>query len=305
MRRWYLTGWPWLGLLAAALVISPVLLWNAAHGWPSLVMQTMRDGLDVTPAESFLGYLASLVLMGSPPILLLAGLALLRGPYRVLLWLAVLPFAIFLGVFSLSDEVGMHWVAPITYCMALGAGLAMAGAPLRRLKLGLAGLALLVGLGISSTYYLLLSLPLDVVARLPDPGKPFRGWPEAAQAVEQLRQERGATYIVADRYFHPGYLKLALGVDAAVFNVNNPGYDAEYGRWRRWNGFPSATPEMADDSAIFIGPEAVARRYYGRVTPLAPVMRPNGSSRPPTVPVALVSDPRPETMPLFNGWQAP
>jgi hypothetical protein len=126
-----------------------------------------------------------------------------------------------------------------------------------------------------------------------------------ARSVEQLRVANGATYIVTDRYFHPGYFKLELGADAPVFNLNNPGYDAEYGLWRRWDGFPSASPGMADDRAIFVGPADVAARYYDSVTPLEPVTRPNGTGNPPRVAVYLVADPKPATMPLFHDWQAP
>ena len=304
MRRWYGTRWPWLALVAAGLVISPVLLWNAANGWPSLVMQTMRDGLEITQADSLRIYITNTLLISSPPIVVLALVALVRGPYRWL-WLSIVPLAIFLGVFSQSDEVGLHWVGPMTYFVALAAGLAMAPR-LRWWNGTLAGLALALGLFVSCTYYLLLSLPISVTADLADPGKPFRGWPEAARGIEQLRVENGATYIVTDRYFHPGYLKLELGVDAPVFNLNNPGYDAEYGRWRRWNGFPSATPDMAADKAIFLGPAEVARLYYDSVTPLEPVTRPDdGRGNGPQIRVSLVANPKPETAPLFSNWQMP
>lgn len=303
MRRWYLTRWPWLALVAAAVVISPVLAWNAANGWPSLVMQTMRDGLEITPVDSLRIYITNTLLISSPPIVVLALVALVRGPDR-LLWLTVVPFAIFLGIFSQGDEVGLHWVGPITYFVALMAGLAMAPR-LRWWNGALAGLALLLGLAVTLTYYTLLSLPLSVAANLADPGKPFRGWPDAARGIEQVRVANGATYIVTDRYFHPGYLKLELGVDAPVFNLNNPGYDAEYGLWRRWRGFPSATPEMADDKAIFVGPADVARLYYDTVTPLDPVTRPNEGEGGPQVAVSLVSNPKAETAPLFNNWHAP
>jgi hypothetical protein len=184
------------------------------------------------------------------------------------------------------------------------AGLSMMSR-LRWWRGALAGTAVVLGLLVSCGYYLLLSLPLSTLANLPDPGRPFRGWPEAARGFEQLRLENGASYIVTDRYFHPGYLKLELGADAPVFNLNNPGYDAEYGLWRRWNGFPSATPEMADDKAIFLGPEEVASRYYDSVTRLDSVPRPNGTGRVSTVPAYLVSNPKPGTAPLFNGWRVP
>jgi len=301
MRRWYFTRWPWLALVAAAIVISPVLLWNASNGWPSLVMQTMRDGLDITPADSLRSYITNTLLISSPPIVMLALVALVRGPYRRL-WLSILPFAIFLGLFSQGDEVGIHWVGPMTYFVGLAAGLAMAPR-LRWWNGTLAGLALALGLAVSCAYYTLLALPLSVVANLPDPGRPFRGWPEVARGIEQLRVANGATYIVTDRYFHPGYLKLELGADAPVFNLNNTDYDAEYGLWRRWSGFPSATPEMARDKAIFLGPAEVAARYYDSVTPLDPVPRPNGTDSTPTVAVYLVSDPKTLTAPLFDNWQ--
>ena len=115
----------------------------------------------------------------------------------------------------------------------------------------------------------------------------------------------GAGYIVTDRYFHPGYLKLELGVDAPVFNLNNPGYDAAYGLWRRWNGFPSATPDMMDEKAIFLGPGEVAALYYDSVTRLDPVPRPNGTASMPSVAVYLVGDPKPSTAPLFHNWRMP
>lgn len=303
MRRWYLTRWPWLALLAAGVAISPVMLWNAANGWPSLMMQTMRDGLEITPAQSLQTYLVNTLLISSPPIVVLALVALVRGPYRTM-WLSIAPFALFLGYFSQSDEVGLHWVGPITYFFALAASLAMVS-PLRWWRGALAATALVLGLVISCGYYLVLSLPLSIAATLPDPGRPFRGWPEVAQRFEQLRIENGASYIVTDRYFHPGYLKLELGSAAPVFNLNNPGYDAEYGLWRRWNGFTSGTPEMANDKAVFLGPAEVAARYYDSVTALEPVLRPNGTDSAPRVPAFLVSDPKPSTAPLFNGWRMP
>lgn len=303
MRRWYLTPWPWLALLTAGIAISPVIVWNAANGWPSLVMQTMRDGLGITPAQSLQTYVISTLLICSPPIVLLALVSLLRGPFRAL-WLTIVPFAMFLGYFSQSDEVGLHWVGPISYFVALMAGLAMSSHP-RWWRSAIAGTAVVLGMLVSCGYYLLLSMPLSAVANLPDPGRPFRGWPEVARSFDQLRVEHGATYIVTDRYFHPGYLKMELGIAAPVFNLNNPAYDAEYGLWRRWNGFASAAPDMADDRAIFLGPAEVAARYYESVTPLESVVRPNGTDRPSSVPAYLVSNPKPSTAPLFNGWQAP
>ncbi|HEX8910251.1 MAG TPA: glycosyltransferase family 39 protein, partial [Anaeromyxobacteraceae bacterium] len=43
-RRALATPWPWLGLALALLLASPMLLWNAARGWPSFAFQ-LQHGL--------------------------------------------------------------------------------------------------------------------------------------------------------------------------------------------------------------------------------------------------------------------
>lgn len=165
-------------------------------------------------------YLTNIAAMSSPPLLVLALITLVRGPERRLLLLAILPMALFLAAFSQTDEVGIHWVWPMTYWVSLAAALAMSGTRLRWWNGGLAT---------RPAARRRRDPARRSVAHLPtglygaDPGRPFRGWPEVALAVEQLRQQHGATYMLGDRYFHPGYLKLALGADAPVFNVNHPG----------------------------------------------------------------------------------
>jgi 4-amino-4-deoxy-L-arabinose transferase-like glycosyltransferase len=301
LRRWYGTRWPWLGLVAALVVTAPVLLWNAGNGWPSLAMQTMRDGLGYSQLTSLLTYLSLIPQMASPAIFLLAVVGLVRGPNRVLLGLAVLPIIIFLALFSQSDEVTLNSVWPIAAWAPLPAAIAMATRRFRWVTRGLAGLALLIGLLIPAAY-VLLALPPGVAPDRLDVGKTFRGWPSAAMGVQQALDETGATYVVGDRYFYPGYLKMTLGRDTPVFHLVNPDYDTEYSLWRRWRGFPSASAGMADDKAIFIGSATVAALYYDSISSLA---WPAGASDERKLPLFLVAAPKPETMPLFNNWQAP
>ena len=301
MRRWYTTRWPWLGLLVALAVTAPVLAWNAESGWPSLAMQTMRNGLRYSQLTSLLTYLSLIPQMASPPIFLLALIGLVRGRDRWLLILAVLPIVLFLAAFSQSDEVTLNSVWPIACWAPVPAAMAMAGLRFRWIARVLAGLTLLVGLLIP-IFYVLLALPPGTVPERVDAGQTFRGWPDAAAGVRQVQLETGATYVVGDRYFYPGYLKMTLGRDAPVFNLASPGTDTDYALWRRWRGFPSATPEMADDKAIFIGKESAAKLYYDSVTPLD---WPQSASKERELPLFLVADPKPVTMPLFNNWQAP
>ena len=301
MRRWHGTRWPWLGMLAALLVVSPVLWWNAANGWPSLAMQTMRNGLSYSQLTSLLTYLSLILQMASPPILLLAAVGIWRGPDRSLLILAVVPIILFLAAFSQSDEVTLNSVWPMTCWWPVPAALAMAGPGWRWVKRGVAGIALLIGLLIP-TVYVVLALPPGSVPDRIDAGRTFRGWPDAAAGVKQAMLETGATYVVGDRYFYPGYLKMTLGRDTPVFSLVSPGYDTDYSLWRRWRGFPAARPEMADDKAIFIGAETAARLYYDDVEQLP---WPAGASEERMLPLFLVANPKPVTVPLFNDWRAP
>lgn len=303
MRRHYRTAWPWLGALAMLAVMAPVILWNTGRGWPSLLMQSMRDGLQGSGFDSMLSYLGMAILMTSPPVFLLAVVGLFRGPYRPLLLLGILPTVLFLAAFAFTDEVTVNSILPIAYWLTLPAAFAMAEA--KWWARGLAGLAVVLGSTLVIACYTLFALPPGAVPDRFDLARTYRGWPEAAQAVEATRADSGAAYIVADRYYYPGYLKLTLGASAPVFHLASEQYDTDYSQWRRWDGFPSAQAKDVGARAVFIGSETAARRYYESVTPLPSVIRPTGSDTPPQLTLFLVADPKPFTAPLFNDWQMP
>lgn len=303
LRRHYRTAWPWLGALATLAVMSPVIVWNTERGWPSLLMQSMRDGLQGSGFDSLLEYLGMAVLMTSPPVFLLAVIGLLRGPHRPLLMLGILPMVLFLAAFAFTDEVTVNSIMPIAYWLAIPAALAMASA--KWWSRALAGLAVVLGSVLAIACYTLFALPPGTVPDRFDLARTYRGWPEAAQAIEATRIASGAAYIVADRYYYPGYLKLTLGANAPVFHLASTQYDTDYSQWRRWDGFASAQARDAGGAAIFIGSETAANRYFNSVTPLPPAIRPTGSATPPELTLFLVSDPKPSTAPLFNGWRMP
>jgi hypothetical protein len=252
-------------------VMAPIIAWNTPRGWPSVVMQSMRDGLEVSGTDSLLSYLGLAIMMASPPLFVLGLIGFVRGPERPLLILGALPIALSLALFAFTDEVTVNSVVPLAYWWTIPAAMTMTDP--RWWSRGLAAIGIALGVVLVPAVY--------------------------------VRAENGAGYILADRYFYPGYLKLTLGTSAPVFHLASPEYDTEYSRWRRWDGFPSARPEMVDLPAIFIGSEQAARLYYATVAPLAPAVRPDGSTKPPELSLYLVAGPRPETMPLFNGWQAP
>jgi 4-amino-4-deoxy-L-arabinose transferase-like glycosyltransferase len=72
-RRHLLTPWPWLGALAALVVLAPNLAWQQAHGWPSLEFYRNAQRFKNIP---------------TPPLKVLANQVLFAGPGTLPVWLA-------------------------------------------------------------------------------------------------------------------------------------------------------------------------------------------------------------------------
>ncbi|MDE1897051.1 MAG: glycosyltransferase family 39 protein [Rhodospirillales bacterium] len=124
------TPWPWAGIALALLVFMPDIAWNAGHGWASYLKQGGReDGFNPARAMQFFGELVGgQALLATPLIAALAGRGVwcLRGNSspgaRLLLWLTLLPAAVFLE-FVLKGRVQGNWVAILypTACLAAAA----------------------------------------------------------------------------------------------------------------------------------------------------------------------------------------
>ena len=120
-RFWLATPWPYAAALVALLVFSPVLIWNAQHGWVSFLFQGGRSGaphLNLVAPFALIG-LQSLLL--APwifiPLVVLFVRALWRGPAEekdfFLACLAAFPIVLFtLVAFWSSGRILPHWVAP-------------------------------------------------------------------------------------------------------------------------------------------------------------------------------------------------
>ncbi len=222
------TPWPWLGAALALLVFAPNIAWNAAHGWASYLKQGGRvDGFDPARAAQFLGELVGgQILLFTPLIAILAGRGLwhLRGDAtpgaRLLLWLALLPAAVFLE-HVLTDRVQGNWVA-ILYPAAC---LAAAAAPPRWVRP-----ALVLGFAVTALVYLqVLAAPFPIPAKRDTAALQMAGWRNfAAQAAAS----------------HPGFLTSDDYATAAALAFYAPKSVPVLGFGRRWSYFnwPDAAP---------------------------------------------------------------
>jgi 4-amino-4-deoxy-L-arabinose transferase-like glycosyltransferase len=120
-RKWLATPGPYLGTLLALVCFTPVISWNAAHGWASFAFQGARaaPGAGVhldTFVANIGGQMAWVLPWVFIPLAAAAWRALRAGPRDAERWfllsIAAGPIAVFTLV-SLRGDVGLpHWEAP-------------------------------------------------------------------------------------------------------------------------------------------------------------------------------------------------
>jgi len=191
-RRQLLSPWPWLGLLLGLAAFSPVLFWNASHGWASFGFQlgdraagARAGGPSLT---SFLRFAGLQLLVPSPILavaLVVAAFAALRRlaepGFRIAALFSVPALALFGGV-SFFVWVKGNWPA-----------VAWPGAMLAAVAFWQEGrvprwlVRWAVGMAAFATVYLHLAA---VLPALPYPARDdtTRGWRALAERVQRERQ---------------------------------------------------------------------------------------------------------------------
>jgi len=118
-RRWLKRPHPYTAALLALAVFSPVLVWNAEHGWVSLLFQAGRAGSSrlhpFGPISTLLGEALFLLPWIWVPLVVCGAMALRRGPRDLSRWLLVclaLPPILTFLIVSLHSRVLFHWAAP-------------------------------------------------------------------------------------------------------------------------------------------------------------------------------------------------
>jgi 4-amino-4-deoxy-L-arabinose transferase-like glycosyltransferase len=275
-HRRLLGGWkPWLGLVVAALVFSPVLIWNAQHGWVSFAFQGGRaEGLRFHPLAPLatLGGEALFVLpwIWAPMMVLWIARAR-RGPAEwrpwLLCWLAAPPILVFALIAAWSGQrVLFHWAAP-GYLMLfplLGQAVEerIGQPPVRRLIWGTAGFVVLAGL-VVATQVRFDWLPLAQFARR-DPDIEAVDW---TSLRAELALKPGALVGVPN-WRDAGKVAYALGPDVTTICLN---------RDARQFGHAVPAEHFVGHDMLILAPEHGDRvpqelgSVFDAIEPLAPV----------------------------------
>jgi 4-amino-4-deoxy-L-arabinose transferase-like glycosyltransferase len=215
-RRLLLSPWPYLALLLALALFTPVLVWNSRHGWISFAYQIAWRSNTSSPFSprrlgSFLGLQAlavTPVLWGALCCAAVAAARRWRDPGYLIAALFSLPmFAVCLAASPFMWVKG-NWAVPAYPSAYLAAAALYLEAPRARRRLAAASLAT----AIAGSLYVHLAMALPA---LPFPAKEdvTSGWKELAARVQAERNKipgpsfaLGCTYKPASElaYYLPG-----------------------------------------------------------------------------------------------------
>jgi 4-amino-4-deoxy-L-arabinose transferase-like glycosyltransferase len=236
-RRWLSSPYPWLAVLIAVTLFSPVVIWNAEHDWASFKFQFVRAAatheLSLRTVGDFFGLQFGLVGPILLPVVLSGAVLTAWRGYRereataILLSTCVLvPFGYFLWK-SLSLRIGDTW--PMFLWPAGFAAAAINIAMLRRegwpawmvkstlswAKAAIASGLVLVGL----VFLYSVASPWNLIGRT-DPIGGEAGWAEVASRAEAVMRETGANWIATTDYRTYAMLRWHLKDRVPVIQVN-------------------------------------------------------------------------------------
>jgi hypothetical protein len=268
-RRQLRTPWPWLGALVAVAVFAPNLVWNADHGWLTFAKQFGRLRPESFAPQFFGKLIVDQVLLLNPLIAVFVGLAVRRRAAWPLL-AASAPFAAYLVLHSLHDEVQGQWPAPLYPLLVIAAALAADRATgwLAAIRAAAAPM----GLAVSAA--LLALLIADAGLPFRDPLAPYRDWPAFSAAVERTRLAAGAAWVATPTYGVAAQLAASHRLAAPATQI--------YQRERYTFETPDQRADFARPGLVVISPRspaaAVLPRCFADVAALPPITRGAGRS---------------------------
>ncbi len=274
LRRWLWNPWTWAGVVVAAVVVAPVAIWNAGHGWVTLGQFTRIGGGSVQPLK-LPEFIVTQFGLLNPLVAIFVGLAVVvwvarRRDYpvagiAVLAWTA-LPLVAYMTLHSLHQQVQGNWLAPIYPTLALMAA-AAAGAATERWA-ALRALAFPAGAVLSVIGLVLTANPGNVLPFALDAGRQLRGWDDVAARTAALATQTGARWIGTDGY--------DLNAELAWHLADAPPMVAIADR-ARYVYLPPADAALAAAPGIVVGENAdLVARCFPNATRLPDIARTSG-----------------------------
>jgi hypothetical protein len=266
------TAWIPAGVLAAVVVWSPYLIWQAGHGWPQLELSTAIAAGSSGTSESrwlFLPFQLVLVSIWLAPVWI-AGLWRLTHDPAVRTYRAfAVAYALLAILFLVTGGKPYYSAGMFPILLAAGAAPTVRWAH-TTLRAGLVGAALALS-AVTSAFLFLPLVPAEDLHETPiaalnyDAGETV-GWPEFAGTVAGVYAAL-PTHELPHTVFLGGNYGEAGAIDLYSSHVVLPPAYSGHNSYASW-GPP---PESAR-TVIAVGfDESVLRRWFGSVTPAARV----------------------------------
>ncbi len=212
-RKWLFTIHPYLGLLLALIIFSPVIIWNSQHDWASFLFQSSNRFSQMRRLrfDYFFQLIGSQLGMLTPYIFILVLVGWLQigirsfkernDKYSLLFWIA-LPVYLVFTLSSFRSLVKMNWLAPAYITSIIGSIVWIESARTKwseRFKKWLTP-GLMLGLVIVLFMHLMPIFPMFPSRK----GDTWTGWQELAEKVIDMKQEMGdSTFIFGHEYKIP------------------------------------------------------------------------------------------------------
>ncbi|MFZ0766850.1 MAG: glycosyltransferase family 39 protein, partial [Bradyrhizobium sp.] len=229
LRTWLVSPWLYLGGLVALIVFSPVILWNADHGWVSFIKQLGRSEV-VQFKPGFIGELIpTQIAFATPLVFILGAMGLYalarreggalaaRALINAMFWTITLYFL----WHSLHARVEANWFAPVYPAFAIAAAVAAnltrwEPRPQRVVNFCLrwaspVGILMFAALIVQADTGVLTGFRRDATVR-----SVGVGWQTLAAEIEAVRTRVGASCVLAPDYGTASWLTFYLPKDTCV-----------------------------------------------------------------------------------------
>lgn len=229
-RRWLTTIWPYLAIGIAAVLFSPVLVWNARHDWVSFAFQSVRLGSGSAPSLGGFGRFIMYEALWVGPVLLIAALigaaALLVSSLRsrrsvdAMIAVAFLFPLGWLAVRSFSLQINQSWAWFLWPLGILSLAIVLPWDRARAAVAALIGGIAVVGLPVVAALFWHASFDQSVWLGRGDPFGQDAGYDALSDQVLAAARDNGATWIATTEYRTYAELLWHIGHQIPVVQVN-------------------------------------------------------------------------------------
>ncbi|MGH7618916.1 MAG: glycosyltransferase family 39 protein, partial [Gemmatimonadaceae bacterium] len=239
---------PYVACAVATIVFSPVLVWNARHGWMSFVYQ-VRHGLAAPQGSALVAawkhegdFFGGQAALASPVLFVMLGIAAARAlrrdarPERFLLAVVALVSFGFFVYSAVRQRVEPNWPSPAYIpAVALLAATEWSGTSKKWLTGGIVFAA-----AMSAVIYVQGVAPILPIPAPKDPIARAFGWDELARHVAGIgsivaAETEHATWPAGDRYQEASELAFHMPTHPPAFATNLAGRPNQYDLWPRFS----------------------------------------------------------------------